>query len=94
VTGVIAEGDGRAVGRADAAVGAEDEKLLGVAAERGGVLAHAGILGQAEEIAGGAVEQHLGSDGQGALRAPGSGANVVEGRIAGIEDVVGHSVLS
>ena len=90
VAGVIAQRDGRAVGRADAAVGAEDQELL--AAERGRVPAHAGILGPAEQVAGGTVEQHLGGDGQRALRAARAGANVVERRIVGIEDLAGHSV--
>ena len=62
VAGVIAERDRGAIGGADAAVGAEDEELL--AAERGGIPAHAGVLGPAEEVAGGAVEQHFGRDGQ------------------------------
>ena len=54
VAGVVAEGDGRAVGGADAAVGGEDEKFLGVDLRR--VPAHAGVLGPAEEVAGGTVE--------------------------------------
>ena len=90
VTGVITQRDGRAVGRADAAVGAEDQELL--AAERSRIPPHAGILGQAEELAGGTAEQHLGSDGQRALRAACAGANVIERRIVGIEDWAGHSV--
>ena len=87
VAGVVAERDGRAVGGANAAVGAEDEELL--AAERGGVPAHAGVLAPAEEIAGGPLEQHLGSDGQGAGGTGGLAADVVDGGIGGVEDVAG-----
>ena len=87
VAGVVAEGDGRAVGGADAAVGAEDEEFL--AAERGRVPAHAGVLAPAEEVAGGAVEEHLGGDGERAGGAGGFAADVVDGGVGGVE-YVGH----
>ena len=61
MAGVIAEGDGRAIRRADAALGAEDQKFR--LAERVRVPAHPGILGQAKEIAAGRVEQKFGIEG-------------------------------
>ena len=51
VAGVIAQCDGGAVGGADSAVRRENQELF--AAERRGIPAHAGVLAQAEEIAGG-----------------------------------------
>ncbi len=87
VAGVIAEGDGRAIGGANAAVGAEDEKFL--AAEEGGVPAHAGVLGPAEEVARGTVQQHFRRYGSGALRAARFGGHIEDGGVAGIEDTFG-----
>ncbi len=85
VAGVVAESDGRAVGGADSAMGAEDEELL--TAERGRVPAHAGVLAQAEEVAGRAVEEHLGGDGEHAGGAGGFAADVVDGGVGGVQDV-------
>jgi len=48
MAGVVAERDGRAVGRADAAERAQDEELL--AAQLCGIPAHAGVLGHPEEV--------------------------------------------
>ena len=79
VARVIAQRDGGAVGAADAAVGAEDEDFL--AAELGGVPPHAGILGPAEEVSGGAFEKHLGRDGDHALGAWSFGPDVEDGRV-------------
>jgi hypothetical protein len=62
VAGVEAEGDGRAVFGAKAAVSAEDEDF-GVE-ETVWVPAHAGVLTEAEEIAGGLGEEHLRCDGK------------------------------
>ena len=93
VPGVIPEGDGRAIGGANAAVGAEDEKLF--AAEQGGVPAHAGVLGPAEEVAGGAVEQHFRRYGSGALRSARFGRDIENRGVAGIENTFrsyGHAV--
>src|SRR5205823_545734 len=68
VAGVIAEGDGRAIVGSEAAGGGEDEKFL--AADLGGIPPHAGVLGEAEEIAAGPVEEHLLGEGK---RAGGAG---------------------
>ena len=57
VAGVVAEGDRPAVGRADAALGREDEELR--APELAGVPSHARVLGPAEEVAARPVEEHL-----------------------------------
>ena len=71
MAGVIAERDGRAVGRADAAVRAEDQEFL--AAELRRIPAHAGVLRPAEQVAGGplraASRRVMGSEpcGPGAL---------------------------
>jgi hypothetical protein len=64
VAGVETEGDGCAVVGAKAAVGAEDEDF-GVE-ETVWVPAHAGVLAEAEEIAGGLGEEHLRCDGKSA----------------------------
>ena len=81
VAGVIAERDRRAVRRADAALRAEDEELR--AAELARVPAHAGVLRQPEEVAAGALEQHLLGQRQLALRGrrPRSGSPRRTGRI-------------
>ena len=75
MAGVIAEGDGLAVRRAHAALGAENEKLF--AGGLGG-LAHAGILAEAEDVAAGAVEQHVFGDGEAAGRAGGMALDLVD----------------
>jgi hypothetical protein len=66
VAGVVSECDGRAICRAYAAVGAEDEKLL--AAEQRRIPAHTRVLGPAEQVARGPVQQHFGRYRDGALR--------------------------
>ena len=71
VTGVIPERDRRSIGRANAAVRREHQKLF--AAERGGIPSHAGVLRPAEQIAGRPLAQHLGRQRQRARR---SGARV------------------
>ena len=73
MTGVKAESDGGAVWSAQAAVGAEDEDLG--AEDAGRVPAHADVLAETEEIAGGLSEQHLGGDGESAGRARGVGCD-------------------
>src|ERR1017187_10182947 len=83
VAGVITERDRGAIGRADAAVGAEDEELG--SAERGGVPAHSSILAPAEQVAGGPLEKHLRGEGQRAARAGRFAADLVERRVSGIE---------
>ena len=84
VAGMVAEGDGRAVGCADAALGAEDEELP--AEHRRGRPAHAGVLGPAEEVAarhllqtGGVQRERAGWTGR-------SRAQRVDRVVAGIED--------
>ena len=67
VAGVKAERDGLAVLRAQAAVRAQDQELRIEESIR--LPAHAGVLRQAEEIAGGLGEQHLRRERQRTLRA-------------------------
>ena len=71
VTGVITERDRRPVGRANAAVRREHQKFL--AAERGGIPSHAGVLRPAEQIARRPLAQHLRRQRQRARR-PGARA--------------------
>ncbi len=68
MAGVIAQRDGRAVGGANAAVGAQDQEFF--AAQHSRVPAHAGVLRPAEQIAGGACQQHFGVMGSVRSRAP------------------------
>ena len=79
MTGVIAQGDRSAIGRADAAVGTEDEELL--PAERCRVPPHAGILTPAEGISGGPLEEHFRSDRERALGPTSLGSDVEKGRV-------------
>jgi hypothetical protein len=79
MAGVEAEGDRSAVFGAESAVGAEDEDFG--AEEMGGVPSHAGVLAEAEEIAGGLGEKHFGCDGKdaggaGGVRGDGSEVEV------------------
>ncbi len=67
VAGVKAERDGLAIFRAQAAVRAQDQKLGIEKAIR--VPAHSGVLREAEKIAGGLGEQHLGRKRQRSGRA-------------------------
>ena len=60
-----------------------------LAAEQGRVPAHAGVLGPAEEVAGGAVEQHFRRNGRGALRSARFGGHIEKGGVAGIENTFG-----
>lgn len=83
VTGVVAEGDGRAVGGADAALGAENEKFFAEQFAR--VPAHAGVLRQAEDVPAGGVAQHLCGEREFAGGAGRGGAQGVDRGIGGIE---------
>src|SRR5262249_47748403 len=85
VTRVIAERDGRAIGGADAAVRAEDEDLGAGHGGRGP--AHAGILRQAEEIAGRPREQHLRGDGKRAAGPGGFRCDVEERGVGGVQNL-------
>ena len=67
VSGVVAEGDRPAVGRADAALGRQDQVLR--APELPRIPAHAGVLGPAEEIAARPLEEHLRRQREAARRA-------------------------
>ena len=80
MAGVEAERDGGAVGGAQAAVGAEDEDFGAEECVR--FPAHAGVLGQAEEIAGGRGEEHLGGDGESAGGAGRVGGDAAEAKSA------------
>ena len=85
VTGVVAERDRGAIGRADAAVGAQDENFL--PAQRRGIPAHARVLRPAEDVARGPRDQHFGGHGQRAGGAGNFAADVVKGGIAGIQEL-------
>ena len=67
MSGVIAQGDGRAVRRPDSALGAENEILPAV--EFRWISAHPGILGHAEDIAARGSAKLLGDEGKLPLRA-------------------------
>ena len=84
VAGVEAEGDGGSIGGAQAAVGAEDEDFRAEQFLR--FPAHAGVLAQAEEIAGGRGEQHFRGDGQQAVRTGRVGGYVVQLEGGGFQD--------
>jgi hypothetical protein len=62
-------------------VGAEDEDFG--AEEMGGVPPHAGVLAEAEEIAGGLGEEHLGRDGKDAGWTGGVGCDSSEVEFGG-----------
>ena len=62
VAGVIAQRDRGAVGGADAALGGEHEVLRAPQLAR--IPAHARVLGEAEDVAAGPFEEHLGGEGQ------------------------------
>ena len=57
---MIAEGNRRAVSRAQPALCAEDQEFL--AAERRRIPTHAGVLAPAEQVARGPLQKHLGSN--------------------------------
>src|SRR5205085_2281319 len=84
VAGVVAQGNGPAVVGAEAALGGEEEELL--AAEFGGVPAHAGVLRPAEQVATGRVPQQLVGERQLAGRPRGGGGEVVDGRVLGFNN--------
>ena len=75
VTGVIPERDRRPIGRANAAVRREHQKLF--AAERRRIPSHAGVLRPAEQIAGRPLTQHLRRQRQRA-RGPGRARGHIE----------------
>jgi hypothetical protein len=62
MSSVIPERDGRSIGGTDATMGREHQEL--VAAERGGIPTHAGVLRPPEQIARGALSQHFGRQRQ------------------------------
>jgi hypothetical protein len=76
VAGVVAERDGRAVGRADASVSAEYEDFL--APERGRIPAHTGVLRPSEDVARRFGDEHLGRDGKRPRGAGNFAADVVK----------------
>jgi hypothetical protein len=84
VAGVKAEGDGGAVFSAEAAVGAENEHLG--AEDAGGIPAHADVLAEPEEIAGGLGEEHLGGDGEYSGRAGSVGGDAAELEVGAFEN--------
>ena len=91
--GVITERDGLAIGRAQSALRAEDEKLF--ASDLGRIPTHAGILREAEQIAAGTVQQQVFRQGQTPRRTAGLRLNPVNLRRTGIEHVMGgtHAVI-
>src|SRR5439155_4049544 len=84
VPGVVAEGDGGAVVGAEAAVGGEDEEFG--PAERGGVPAHADVLGPAEQVAAGGVAEQVVGERQPAGRSGGGGDQLVDGRVGRFDE--------
>ena len=82
---VIAERDRRAVGRADAAHGAQDQELR--AAQLGRVPAHAGVLRQAEQVAAGRVAQIVLIQRQLARWAGRVRADIVNRRVGSVEGI-------
>ena len=78
------EGDGGSVGAAQSSVGAEDEHFRSEQLLR--FPAHAGVLGQAEEVAGGRGKQHFRGNGQQAARTRRVGRHLVELEAGGFED--------
>ena len=84
VAGVKAESDGSAVWSAEAAVGAEDEDFG--AEDARGVPAHADVLAEPEEIAGGLGEEHLRGDGENTRGAGGVGSDGAEGEVGAFEN--------
>jgi hypothetical protein len=84
VAGVEAECDRGAVFGAETAVGAEDKDLR--AEDAGWIPTHADVLAEAEEIAGGLGEEHLGCDGKSAGWAGRVGRDGVEGEVGAFEN--------
>jgi hypothetical protein len=83
VSGVQTERDGPSIRRAYAALGAEDEELR--PAQLLGVPAHAGVLGEAENVAAGRLAQQLLGQRQTAGRPGGAGLDVEQGGV-GIDE--------
>jgi hypothetical protein len=75
VTGVIAKRYGRAVGRAYAALCAEDQELL--LPQLIGAPSHRGVLCPAEDIPTGGVAQPIGLQGQAPRGSRGVGLHIV-----------------
>ena len=80
VSGVIPEGDRRAVWRANPAVRRENQELAAGHGRR--FPAHARVLAPAEQVAGRTLAQHLGGERQGAGRSGHTGGNVEQRAIA------------
>ena len=76
VARVITQRDRLSIRRTHAALGAEDEILFPADLLR--VPAHADVLGQAEEVAAGAVQQEVGIQGEASLRPRCAGADAVD----------------
>ena len=76
VAGVVAEGERCAVRLADAALRAQNERLL--ATEPGRIPAHADVLAQREEVAARTLTQHLGGERQLARRTVGGRLETIE----------------
>jgi len=87
VTGVIAQGNRLALGRAQPALGAEDQELR--PPRLGRIPAHARILDQAEDVAAGAVPEQVLGQRQAPGRAGGMGLDLENLRCRGIEKLVG-----
>ena len=84
MSGVIAQGDGRPIVRAQAAVRAEDQELFATQRFRGPP--HAGVLRKAEKIAGWLFEQHFRGEGKGSERAASVRPDVEKFRIKCVDD--------
>ena len=82
MAGVITQRNGFAVGCAQSALRAENEKLF--AEHRGGRPAHAGVLRPAEEITTRHAAQAVGIERQAARRTRSGGAQRVDRVVAGI----------
>jgi hypothetical protein len=83
VAGVEAERDGGTVFGTKAAVRAEDKDFGVEYVAR--VPTHANVLAEAEEVAGGLGEEHLGRDGKDAGGAGGVGGDSSEVELGGLE---------
>ena len=84
VAGVIAQRDRLAVRPAQATLGAQDQ--IRIACDLGRRPAHAGVLGQAEQVARGPVGEHLVGQRQRPGGAVGLGGHFVDGWVGGVED--------
>ena len=84
MSGVKAESDGLSILGAQAAVRAQNQEF-GIKQPRR-VPAHAGALGQAEEISRRLREQHLGGQRQGARRARGMGGHARQVRVVCLQN--------